>query len=85
MWSVALSAQIIGQRTLARPRIHDEISMAQTKGAEWGPFRLLPTLYRRYGLRYFFAGVAGAGEAAAGGASEFHVSRMMSHFPPLFL
>ena len=24
-------------------------------------------------------------KGGAGGASEFHVSRMMSHFPPLFL
>ncbi len=69
----------------ARPSIHAQILDAANKGARTGPLQIRPTLCRRYGLRYFFAGVAGAGEAGAGAASEFHVSRMMSHFPPLFL
>ena len=50
-----------------------------------GPFTFQPTLYRKRGTRYFSAGVAGSAEAGAGGASEFHVSRMMSHFPSRFL
>lgn len=75
--------------------VRTKFATPQTKGPERGP-----SDFSRRSIAgtacYFFAGVAGAGEAGAGvaagvedagagGASEFHVSRMMSHFPPLFL
>jgi hypothetical protein len=69
------NSHVPSQRRLARPG-----TGRARRGCFFAEAVATPSACHPCDVRYFFAGAAGADEASA-----FQVSRIMSHFPSLFL